>query len=117
VELAQADAAAFAEAVAALERGSEVEEPLREAVSVLLELGETAADVAGLAALTAERCEGRSRGDAAAAAQLATAATEVIATLVEVNLTVGVGDERLIQARRLVEAATRAARQAAESTR
>ena len=66
VELAQADAAAFAEAVAALDRGSEVEEPLREAVSVLLELGETAGDVAGLAALTAERCQGTFRGDAAA---------------------------------------------------
>ena len=41
----------------------------------------------------------------------------MIATLVEVNLTVGAGDERLTQARRLVEAATQAARQAAESTR
>jgi formiminotetrahydrofolate cyclodeaminase len=117
VELAHADADAFAEALVALERGSDVEEPLREAVSVLLELGEASADVAALAALTAERCEGMFRGDAAAAAQLAAAATEVVATLVEVNLTVGPTDERLAWARRLVDSATRAARQAAESAR
>jgi len=114
VRLAQADALAFGAAVAALERASEVEEPLRESVVVLLELGEAAADVAALAALAAERCDGRFRGDAAAAAQLAQAAAGVVATLVEANLTVGAGDERLAAAKRLVDSARYSARQAGE---
>jgi formiminotetrahydrofolate cyclodeaminase len=117
VALAEADAAAFARAVAALERGSDLEKPLTEVVSVLLDLGETAADVASLAATTVERCDGMSRGNAAAAAHLAEAAARVAATLVQVNLSVGLEDERLAHARRFVDAATDAARRAGESSR
>src|SRR5215510_15395442 len=50
VELARANGEAFAEAAAALERGSDVEEPLRRTVDVLLPLGEASADVGELAA-------------------------------------------------------------------
>src|SRR5262245_21334109 len=51
VEVARANGEAFAEAAEALERGSDVEEPLRRTVEVLLPLGEAAADVGELAAL------------------------------------------------------------------
>ena len=48
--LARQDVEAFGRAAAALERGTDVEEPLRRTVDVLLPLGEAACDVAELAA-------------------------------------------------------------------
>lgn len=102
-ELAWDDADAFREALDALDRGVEVAAPLRRTTDVLLELAETAADVASLAARTAERCDGRFSGDAAAAAALAAE------SLVSVNLTVTETDERLQRAHSLAEGAAAAA--------
>ena len=50
LELAHADVEAFGRAAAALERGTGVEEPLRETVDLLLALGESACDIAELSA-------------------------------------------------------------------
>jgi formiminotetrahydrofolate cyclodeaminase len=114
-ELAEADARAFAGALRALEDRSDLERRLAESVTVLLELGETAADVAELAARTAEHCDGTYRADAVCAALLAEAATSSTAVLVAANLTVTARDERLVRARRLSAAATDALRRALES--
>lgn len=53
LELAHANADAYAGAAAALEGGTGIEEPLRATVEALLGLGDVAADVADLAALAA----------------------------------------------------------------
>jgi formiminotetrahydrofolate cyclodeaminase len=114
-DLAVSDAIAFAAALAALERGTQVELALAETVAELLALGEAAADVAELAARTAERCDGTFRGDAVAAALLAESAARGAAALVTANLTVAEGDARLLQARRSAEAALAAGRRALEA--
>ena len=114
-ELARLDAEAFGEALAALDAGSGVEAPLDRAVAVLLQLGETAADVAVLAARTAEHCEGTFRGDTASAAVLAEAAARAAEALVRGNLTVTPEDPRLARARSLTETAAAAARRALDA--
>ena len=78
-------------------------------------LADTAADVAVLAALTAEFGDGTYRGDAAAAAILAEAGARAAAKLVAVNLTVTEDDERLRRAREAEEAARRAAARALDA--
>ena len=114
-ELAQEDAHAFDAALQALENPTDVALPLAQTVAVLLELGETAADVAELAARTAEHCDGTFRGDAVSATLLAEAAARVVTALVASNLTVAKGDERLLRARRLADVAAAAARRALDA--
>jgi formiminotetrahydrofolate cyclodeaminase len=115
LELARLGAESFAEAAVALERGSDLEEPLRRTVDVLLPLGESAADVAELAAVVAERCERLVHADAEAAALLAEGAVKAIEALVRANLSVTPGDERLTRIGRACAAAGDAARRARET--
>jgi formiminotetrahydrofolate cyclodeaminase len=67
-----------------------------------LACAEVAADVGELAAEVAERCDPAVRGDAVAAALLAESGVRVGAHLVEINLTVGEGDERMELSRALI---------------
>jgi formiminotetrahydrofolate cyclodeaminase len=115
VELAATDAEALAAAVEALDRREDVEPPLRRTVEVLLALADAAADIADLAALTAERCEGRVRADAAAAALLAESAVRVAGVLVRANLTVTPGDVRQAWAERAEEDTKTAVKRALEA--
>jgi len=108
-ELAQLDAEAFEQALAALEKGEAVAAPLRRTTDLLLELAETAADVAALAARTAEHCDGTFSGDAASGAVLAAAATLAAESLVSVNLTVTDSDARMRKAHSLAEDAAASA--------
>ena len=115
LELARAGAGAFADASAALERGSDVEEPLRLTVETLLPLGEAAADVAEIAAVVAGHCERLVHADAEAAAILAEGAAKAIEALVRANLSVTPGDERLSRIGRACAAAGDAVRRAKEA--
>jgi formiminotetrahydrofolate cyclodeaminase len=109
VELARVDAEAYREALAALEEGEAIAAPLRRTTEVLLELAETAADVAALAARTAERGDGTLRSDAVSGAVLAAASSLVAEALIAVNLTVTDTDERLRRAHVLAEEAAASA--------
>ena len=80
-----------------------------------LEIAETAADTASLAALAAELGDGTYRSDAAAAAVLAAAGARAAAHLVAVNLTVQEGDVRLVRARASEQVAADAAARALDS--
>lgn len=112
VRLADADARAFAAALSALDGKDEaLVDRLDQAAEVPLQIADAAADVAALAAVAAECCEGAFRADAATAAVFAEAAARAAARLVEVNLTVTGGDPRLHRAQRFVaDAAASAAR-------
>ena len=113
-ELAESDARAFAAALKALEDRVDIERNLDRAVAELLALGETANDVAELAASTAERCDGTFRADAVCATLLAEAAACGLAVLVAGSLTVTERDERLLRAKRFADLATGAVRRALE---
>ena len=123
--LALADAHVWLEALEALEvaRASEAQPKgelatkLDLSVVVPLEIADTAADTALLAALAAELGEGTYRADAAAAAVLAAAGARAAAHLVSVNLTVQEGDIRLVRARASEQAAADAAARALDSAR
>jgi formiminotetrahydrofolate cyclodeaminase len=120
--LAQVDAEAWEEALAALRgagagdaadgarRDYELERKLEHAAAIPLQIAELGADTAALAAHAGELCEGTYRADAAAAAALAAGGARAATHLVEVNLGVREGDERLVRAR----ASGRAASEAAE---
>jgi formiminotetrahydrofolate cyclodeaminase len=118
-QLARTDADAWHAALEALadsgdeggadRRNHELERKLDLAAAAPLEIAQLAADLAELAAAAAERCEGSFRADAAAAAALAAGAARAAAHLVEVNLTVRVGDERLTKARASHQAASESA--------
>jgi formiminotetrahydrofolate cyclodeaminase len=115
--LAQADAEAYAAALAALRPATassrapqRVGDALAEAAAVPLRVAEAGADVAELAALTAEKGDPDLRGEALAAALLAAAATETGARLVEINLATTEADERVGHARELGARARAAAR-------
>lgn len=112
IKLADADAQAFAAALAALEdRGESLGATLDSAAEIPLQIADVAADVAALAAVAAERCEGAFQADAAAAAVFAEGAARATARLVEINLTVTGADPRLQRAQRFVaDAAASAAR-------
>ncbi|MBA3565965.1 MAG: cyclodeaminase/cyclohydrolase family protein [Actinobacteria bacterium] len=119
--LAHADAEAWEDALSALRRagagGSDdgprrnhvLERKLERAAVVPLEIAALGADTAALAVIAAERCDGAYRADAAAAAALAAGGARAAAHLVEVNLGVREGDERLAQARGSEQAAAEAA--------
>jgi methenyltetrahydrofolate cyclohydrolase len=87
-------------------------ETLSRAADVPLQITDCAASVSELAAEIAEHGNPNVRGDAAAAAILATSAARVAANLVEINLTTVEGDDRVERARAFVRSAERAARQA-----
>jgi formiminotetrahydrofolate cyclodeaminase len=108
------DALAAARADGASPNG-ELEAKLDLSCAVPLEIAETAADTATLAALAAELGEGTYRADAAAAAVLAAAGAQAAAHLVAVNLTVSEGDVRLVRARRSEQVAAAAAARALDS--
>ena len=95
----------------------ELEEKLDLSAAVPLQIAETAADTASLAALAAELGEGTYRPDAAAAAVLAAAGARAAAHLVAVNLTVQEGDARLARARASEQVAADAAARALDSAR
>ena len=126
-QLARADAHAWQEATKALrEAGSdgasekrdfELEQKLRRAAEVPLEIAELGADAAALAALVGEYCDGAFRADAAAAAALASGGASAAAHLVEVNLAVREGDQSLLRARASEQAAAEAAQRTLASFR
>jgi methenyltetrahydrofolate cyclohydrolase len=126
--LAHVDAEAWEEAAAALkeaadpergvpERRGALERALDRAAAIPLEVAEIGADVAALAALTAERCDPAYRADAAAAAALAAGGARAAAHLVEVNLGMRAGDPRLERARATEQAAAESARRVLASIR
>jgi methenyltetrahydrofolate cyclohydrolase len=124
--LAQSDAEAYEEALAALHLPDHLEVEVRDmalgqvlarAAEIPLVIAEAGADVASLAALIAERGTPERRGEAVAAALLAGAGTQAAAYLVSVNLVVAPDDERAVKARAVAELARAAAREALESAR
>jgi methenyltetrahydrofolate cyclohydrolase len=124
--LAQSDAEAYEEALAALHLPNELElevrnmalgQVLARAAEIPLVIAEAAADAASLAALVADRGTADRRGDAITAALLAEAAARAAAALVAENLTMTPDDGRIIRARAVAEAASTSAREALASAR
>jgi formiminotetrahydrofolate cyclodeaminase len=115
IELAARGADAFDEALLALAAGAGVELPLERAADVLLELCDVAADVAVLAARTAEQGDGTFRADAASASVLAEGVARAAEALIRANLTVTASDHRLVRARSLTEVAADARRRALDA--
>jgi formiminotetrahydrofolate cyclodeaminase len=104
--LALADAQAYAAALQALEdRDRDLGEALHRAAELPLAIAQCAADVAELAAETAESCAGHVRGEALAAVALARGAAEAAGRLVEINLASSADDARSRHAADLVRAA------------
>jgi formiminotetrahydrofolate cyclodeaminase len=97
--LAKADAKVFTAALDALASGApDLHERLEAAADVPLEIAKTAADVAEVAVLVAERCDGLLRADASGAAALAAGAALAAANLVRSNLALGPEDDRVRRA-------------------
>jgi formiminotetrahydrofolate cyclodeaminase len=120
--LAGEDAVAYENVLTALRMPKELEpevrntligETLSRAADVPLEIAECAASVAELAAEIAVCGNPNLRGDAAAAAILASSAARVAANLVEINLSTVEGDDRVERARAIVKSAEAAAARAA----
>jgi formiminotetrahydrofolate cyclodeaminase len=88
---------------------------LSRAADVPLAIAETGVDVATLACELAERGNPNLRGDAATAVLLSEAAVRASAYLVEINLAMGEGDERVARARELCEQTRRISRRALEA--
>lgn len=88
-------------------REGELLAALTAAADTLLAIAAAGADGASLAAEVAGNCEAGLRADAAAAAELAVAATRSAATLVDVNLALLAGDHRRERAYSIVVAADR----------
>jgi len=121
--LAQSDADAYLEALAALHLPKQLESEVRDmalgqvlarAAEIPLVIAEAGADVACLAAVAADRGTPEHRAEV-----LAEAGTIAAAYLVATNLTITSNDERVVRARAVVEVASNAARQtlaAAEPT-
>jgi formiminotetrahydrofolate cyclodeaminase len=123
--LAQSDAEAYEEALAALHLPDQLEVEVRDmaigqvlarAAEIPLVIAEAGADVACLAAEIADRGAAERRAEAVAAAVLSAAGTQVAAHLVGINLLVTPGDARAVKARTVGEIAAAAARTALEST-
>lgn len=109
--LAQADAEAYEEVIAA-RGGPGYNEALSRAADIPLAMAEAAAEVAEVAAELAARGNPNLRGDAVTAALLAEASARAAANLVEINLAERNGDRRIDRARELASAAGAAARRA-----
>jgi methenyltetrahydrofolate cyclohydrolase len=112
--LAGEDAVAYENVLTALRMPAELEpevrntligETLSRAADVPLEIAECAASVAELAAEIAVCGNPNLRGDAAAAAILASSAARVAANLVEINLATAEGDDRVERGRAIVRSA------------
>jgi methenyltetrahydrofolate cyclohydrolase len=123
--LAQSDADAYLEALAALHLPEQLESEVRDmalgqvlarAAEIPLVIAEAGADVASLAAVAADRGIAERRGEAVAAALLAESATRAAAYLVAANLTVMPDDERIARARSVSALAADAAREALAAT-
>jgi formiminotetrahydrofolate cyclodeaminase len=119
--LAQQNAEAYVDAVAALRQEGSAEPEARDeaiaralarAAGIPLQIGEAASDVSTLAAAVAEHGEPNLRADAATAALLSEAGARAAATLVEINLATTSEDERVTKARELVAAASSACERA-----
>ena len=117
--LADIDAAAYAESLAAMRlpeslepevRNMAIRDTLALAAAVPLAIAEAAADVALLAGDVAEKCDPAMRVDVVAAGHLAAGSARAAAELVGVNLGVAPEDTRLQLARGLAETAAGAAR-------
>jgi formiminotetrahydrofolate cyclodeaminase len=117
--LAEQDAEAYRAALDAIadppgatpeERDAALGEALSRAAGVPLEITETAADAAVLAATITARADERVRGDAAAAAVLAAAAARASANLVVINLAATDDDPQIARARSIAAGAVDAAR-------
>ena len=113
--LAEADAHAFEEVLAALRLPAQLEPEVRNAAianalgraaDIPLAIARDAADVALLAALVAENGNANLRADAVAGALLAEAAAKAAAHLVAINLGTTREDERIVQARDCVAVAS-----------
>jgi methenyltetrahydrofolate cyclohydrolase len=91
-------------------RNTLIGETLSRAADVPLAIAECAASVSELAAEIAVRGNQNLRGDAAAAAILASSAARVASNLVEINLATTEGDDRIERARGFVHSAEAAAR-------
>lgn len=122
--LAQRDAEAYEQALAALHLPDQLEPEVRSlaigqvvgrAAEVPLVIAEAGADVATLAVLVADRGVADRRGDAVAAALLAESGARAAANLVAVNLTMRPEDERVHRAKGLAQVASAAARTALTS--
>jgi formiminotetrahydrofolate cyclodeaminase len=122
--LADEDAVAYENVLTALRMPRELEpevrnmligETLSRAADVPLQIAECAASVSELAAEIAVCGNPNLRGDAAAAAILASAAARVAANLVEINLSTVEGDDRVEQARAALRSAEKAARRAVDA--
>ncbi len=122
--LADEDAVAYENVLTALRMPRELEpevrnmligETLSRAADVPLQIAECAASVSELAAEIAVCGNPNLRGDASAAAILASAAARVAANLVEINLATVEGDERVERARATVRSADQAAARAVGS--
>jgi methenyltetrahydrofolate cyclohydrolase len=97
-------------------RDTLIGETLSRAADAPLQIAETAADVADLAAEIAVCGNQNVRGDAAAASILASSAARVAANLVEINLATVEGEERVERARALARSAEKAAQRAVGDT-
>jgi methenyltetrahydrofolate cyclohydrolase len=95
----------------------DLERKLERSAAIPLEIAELGADVAVLAVEAAVHGEHEYRADAAAAAALAAGGARAATHLVEVNLGIRPGDERLVQARASQTAAYEAAERLLASIR
>lgn len=119
--LAQGDADAYLEALAALHLPKQLESEVRDlalgqvfarAAEIPLAIAEAGADVACLAAAAADGGAPEHRAEAVTAALLAESGTRAAAYLVAANLTIRADDERVERARAVTEVASTAARDA-----
>lgn len=118
VPLAQADSEAYAEVLALQlpangptpERDFALGVALDRAAELPLAIAETAADVTELTAHAATSCDVRVRGEVLTAAVLSEAAVRAAAGLVEINLSMAAGDERMARGREAAAAAAAALR-------
>ncbi len=129
--LAGGDAEAWDDALAALRDAADprpsagdgrsanldLERKLERAAAIPLEIAEIGADTAVLARHAAELGDLAYRADATAAAALAAGGARAAAHLVEVNLAIRPGDQRLERARSMEKAATEAAERLLASLR
>ena len=90
-------------------------EALDAAAEIPMDVAEQAAAVAELAASVAKHGRPELRADAIAAAELAAAASRAAGLLVEINLTVETGDQRVQRVRSLAGSARTAAERALEA--
>jgi formiminotetrahydrofolate cyclodeaminase len=119
--LAEADAAAYTQALSALRnreqfearyRDQKLRAALEHAAEIPIRIAEAGSDVAALAALLAENGNLEVRADAAAAAVLAEGGTRAAAKLVQINLGATEDDPRVRHVEALVAAAAEASEKA-----